>query len=375
MTRAERLQRSLAALVSRGRVPHAIMAVESVDGRFQWAGSAGGWGPAPPPDSPFFFASITKLYIAAAVLRLHERGLVDLETPFRAYLPGAPTRALHRLNGHDHTDSISVLHLLSHTSGLPDSLEESPRGGRSLLDEVFEQEDRSWTLAEVLERVRNQLRPHFPPQDLAASRVRARYSDTNYQLLIAILEALTGQGFAHVLDELIFQPLGLRHTWLAGRQPPPGIPPPTRLGARGTVLDRPLALASSNDLYGTAAGAITFLRALRTGALFEHAATAGLMTSKWRRFGLPLDPAALRSPSWPIEYGLGVMRFRIPRVFAPFRPAPDLVGHTGSTGSWLFHCPKLDLLLAGTVDDLTGGPVPFRFLPRLLRDLSKSPNR
>jgi hypothetical protein len=79
--------------------------------------------------------------------------------------------------------------------------------------------------------------------------------------------------------------------------------------------------------------------------------------------------AALRAPGWPIRYGLGMMRFRfrIPRVRTPGGEVPELIGHSGSTGSWLFRCPQLDLFLSGTVDQATAGALPFRFLPRLLR--------
>jgi CubicO group peptidase (beta-lactamase class C family) len=89
----------------------------------------------------------------------------------------------------------------------------------------------------------------------------------------------------------------------------------------------------------------------------------------WIRFGFPLDRATLRSPQWPIEYGLGLMRFHVPRMIAPFGRVPPLIGHTGSTGSWLFHCPQRDLLFAGTVDQATAGALPFRFVPKLLRAL------
>ena len=51
---------------------------------------------------------------------------------------------------------------------------------------------------------------------------------------------------------------------------------------------------------------------------------------------------------------------------------PELIGHSGSTGSWLFRCPQLDLFLSGTVDQATAGAVPFRFLPRLLRVVGKA---
>jgi hypothetical protein len=69
---------------------------------------------------------------------------------------------------------------------------------------------------------------------------------------------------------------------------------------------------------------------------------------RWHRFGLPKDLASLRLPGWPIEYGIGLMRFELPRILTPFRPVPAVIGHTGSLGSWLFYCPARDLYLAGT---------------------------
>lgn len=55
-----------------------------------------------------------------------------------------------------------------------------------------------------------------------------------------------------------------------------------------------------------------------------------------------------------------MVRFALPRWLTPFRRVPAVVGHTGSTGSWLFYCEELDVLLAGTVDQGTAGAVPFR---------------
>jgi len=112
---------------------------------------------------------------------------------------------------------------------------------------------------------------------------------------------------------------------------------------------------------------VAFLRALIRGQVFEEPATLRLMQQRWNRFGFPLDRAALRAPGWPIEYALGMMRFRLPRAFTPLRPMPAVFGHTGSTGAWLLHCPELDVLLSGTVDQATAGGVPFRVVPEILR--------
>jgi hypothetical protein len=67
-----------------------------------------------------------------------------------------------------------------------------------------------------------------------------------------------------------------------------------------------------------------------------------------------------------------MMRFKLPRWATPAAAVPAVIGHTGSTGSWLFHCPELDVYLAGTVDQATAGAVPYRFVPQVLTVLGRA---
>jgi hypothetical protein len=64
------------------------------------------------------------------------------------------------------------------------------------------------------------------------------------------------------------------------------------------------------------------------------------------------------------------MRFRLPWIFTPLGAVPAVLGHTGSTGCYLFYCSELDVLLAGSVDEVTAGALPYRLVPRMLRILS-----
>ena len=64
-----------------------------------------------------------------------------------------------------------------------------------------------------------------------------------------------------------------------------------------------------------------------------------------------------------------MMRMLPPRILTPFRPTPEIIGHTGATGSWLFYCHPLDILLSGDVSQVTASPVPFRFSPKIIRAL------
>lgn len=110
-----------------------------------------------------------------------------------------------------------------------------------------------------------------------------------------------------------------------------------------------------------------FLRAVVTGKIYDDPATASLITRRWTRFPFPLDRVAMRQPSWPIEYGLGVMRFHLRRVFTPRAMMPSVIGHTGSTGSWILWSPERDTILAGTVNDLAAGALPFQMVvPRIM---------
>lgn len=370
-----RLQALLQRLTSKKNVKHAIVAVESGDRSFRWIGVAGDAYPDHTPmraDTPFFAASVTKLYTAAVILRLHEQGRIDLDEPIATYLPQTLIGGLHRLGGVDYTDSITIRHLLSHTSGLPDYFGDRPKGGRSLSERLFSEGDMALSIENVVQIVRR-LRPHFPPQHAEAKRQKVRYSDTNYQLLGAIIEAQTDQPLHQVFEEHLFRPLDLRHTYLFGHsQPLDSIPAPATLWGDDQPLDIPLAMRSMSadgGLVSTTDDMLAFLRALIRGEVFDDPATFTLMKQRWNRFGFPLDRAALHLPGWPIEYGLGMMRFRLPRLFSPFRPVPTVFGHTGSSGSWLFHCPKLDLYLCGTVDQVSAGALPYRFVPKLLRVL------
>ena len=367
------IQRLVDGLTAGKGVHHALLAIAQGSDeapRVYASGRARPDGPLMLPATPFFIASVSKLFIAAAVFQLVERDQVQLSAPVGAYLPEALVTGLHRLDGVDHGNRITVEHLLRHASGLPDWLEDRPKGGKALLDALFEGTDRTLTIEDVVATVRDGLTPHFVPQDLGAPRVRVRYSDTNYQLLMAIVEAVSGRSLHEVYDERLLRPLGLLHTWLPGHQPLAPSEAPAAVFAGQQVIDAPLALASLRDLYSTGTDLVMLLRGLVRGDAFDDPGTARAMRQGWRRFGFPLDAAALRQPNWPIEYAAGMMRFRLPWFLDPRRRVPAVVGHTGSTGSWAFYCEELDLYLAGTVDQATAAPLPFRFVPRLLRELA-----
>lgn len=365
---ADQLEGILQEMSASKHIPNALMAVEKMDKSFSWVGATGDAQPDGTPlhvDTPIFIASVTKLYIASTVLKLHERKLIQIDQPITAYLPERLVGGLHRLDGVDNTEQITVRHLLSHSSGLPEYLEDKPKGGRTFVERILE-EDFAFTIEDILDFVRD-LPPHFPPQPLDAPKQKVRYCDTNFQLLIAIIEAVTGGSLHEAFSTYLYQPLGLENTYHPGTRL--DAPDPAALWVDDQPVQIPLAMRSFGDLISTADDLLRFMRGLMRGEGFDDPATLDLMMGHWNTFGFSLNPVRL-SPGWPIEYGLGMMRFKIPRLFSPFRSVPAVVGHSGATGSWLFYCEELDVLLAGTVNQLSAGAVPFRFMPKILQALS-----
>jgi D-alanyl-D-alanine carboxypeptidase len=358
-----RLAALLGRTVARRGIQHATLAAVSGDGSRRWSGAAGpadAAGTPLRPETPFFVASITKRFIATLVLQSSERGELGLDDPIVAHLPHDVTQGLHVRDGVDHKAEITIRHLLSHTSGLPDHFDKPRTGEPSLYRQLTAGQDVAWTFDDVVRMAREDHRPHFPPGDLTAARQRARYSDTGFQLLIAIVERATGQPFGTLLHERIFVPLALSATWLPGRTAP-AVPtsPPATLFVGDRALEVPDMIVSSNDLISTTGDLLRFHRALVDGELFEHPTTTALLTER----------ANLLRNMPPNRYGLGTWIFKVNRLIGPGRRPVTLVGHSGATGSWLFHCPELDVHLAGTLDQasLLGRSGPFRLMARMLR--------
>ena len=150
----------------------------------------------------FHVASITKSFTAAALVLLDADGTVDLDAPVATYVdwPGG--------------DAITVRQLLDHTSGLgpfgnPGDGAEDGTGSRYL---ELVQRGGALSLDEVLAATRD----IAPVDDPGAS---ATYSNLNYVVAGAVIEAATGEDVGTVLRERLFDPLGLDHTWYPPQGP------------------------------------------------------------------------------------------------------------------------------------------------------------
>ncbi len=137
------------------------------------------------PATKFRIGSLTKAFTAAAVLLLQEEGKLDDDDPLARFIPDYPEG-----------DRITLRHLLSHTSGIPNF---------TALPEYAEYSIHPATLPGTIALFRD-LPLEFEPGS------RFRYSNSNYIVLSYVIEQVTGSTYEEFLRQRIFEPLGMNDT-------------------------------------------------------------------------------------------------------------------------------------------------------------------
>lgn len=136
------------------------------------------------PESVFRIGSITKQFTAAAILLLADEGKLSLADSITKFLPD------YHVQGH----LVTIQHLLSHTSGVPNYTELADWRATRRNDVSVQQ------LVDIFQD---------KPFDFAPGE-RWKYDNSGYILLGAIIEKVSGQKFADFLQSRIFEPLGMK---------------------------------------------------------------------------------------------------------------------------------------------------------------------
>jgi CubicO group peptidase (beta-lactamase class C family)/imidazolonepropionase-like amidohydrolase len=138
--------------------------------------------------SVFYMASVSKQFMALAILLLEQDGKLRLDDAVRRHVPELP----------EHAASITLRHLLQHTSGLRDYLTLTSLAGRP--------PDYVITEPIVLQTLSRQKRLNFEPGS------EHLYSNSGYVLLSIVAQRVTGRRLDEWARERIFSPLGMQHT-------------------------------------------------------------------------------------------------------------------------------------------------------------------
>lgn len=253
-------------------------------------------------DTVFLLASITKPMTATGVLVLRDRGEIALDDPVRAYLP--------EFRGGDR-DHITIRHLLTHTSGLPD-----------MLPEDIELRKRHAPLREFVEKA-CETPLLFEPGTVVS------YQSMGILLASAVVERVTHRPFRDFLRDEVFVPLGMADTSLG-------------LGGRSINDTAHCQVAEQTawdwntpywrDLGAPWGGAHSTIRDVATFlAAFQRSDT-----SIWKP-GTSREMLTLQTASHDAAWGLG---WKLGREWFGRSCSASTYGHYGATGTIAWSDPE-----------------------------------
>ncbi len=162
--------------------------------------------------SLFHMASVTKTFVATAVMQLVESGKIDLEAPLIRYLP------YFRL-ADERYRAITIRQMLSHSSGIPDV------------------DDYHWDKPEfddgALERYVRSLATKKP---IFAPGAKFGYSNPAYETLGDVIAKVSGESFEDYVQHNILTPLGMKDSTLLLREANPQLLTSPHLLQRGKLV-------------------------------------------------------------------------------------------------------------------------------------------
>lgn len=224
-------------------------------------------------NQPYRIASVTKTFVAVAILRLHEIDSLSIDDPIGKYISNEHIQILK--SGGYSTDSILIKHCLNHTSGLNDYA----MAGDDYIKAIIENPSKRWTRTQQIkgamvwgDRVGN------PGEKYS-------YCDTGYILLGEIAGIFFDDSLATALRSLLkFDKLQMNNTWLESLEenPNPNAKPVHRY-ARGyetTEWDPSIDLYGGGGLMSTSKDLAIFMHALFNDKIFENKNTIELMLTK-----------------------------------------------------------------------------------------------
>jgi D-alanyl-D-alanine carboxypeptidase len=238
------------------------------------------------------------MFTAASILQLVEQRKISLDDPLVRVLPD-PTlyQGLSVFDGKDYIDSITIRHLLNHTSGFADYFMGDDKNEITLHGDSTLR----FTPRQLIRMAARMNKPKFRPGTSFG------YSNVNYILLGMIIEKYSGLRYHAYVQRNILDPLGMKHTHFASVNSPAGRAPGYY---NGKPTEMPATMAgAAGEIVSTLDDMQTFIAAWHQGRLFRQPATMTMLRS-----------ADFHDMGGGILYGLGVVKL-----------AGLSLGHAGQT--------------------------------------------
>ena len=300
-------------------------------------------------NTKYFIASTTKLFTTAIIFKLIFEKKLSLEDTLSKFLGTKTISGLNVFKGKDYSSQITIRQLLAHTSGIPDYFSGKDSSGKSLESKLLNEFDEKWDFDKSLILAKT-LKANFYPGQID----KALYSDTNFQILGRIIEIIRKESIIDVYKKEIINLLNLSNTYTFTNSDSQN---PLALYYQDKVLKIPLAMSSfgpDGGVVSTSEELMIFLKAFFQGKIFPVEYT-DIMKSEFN------------SIFYPLKYGVGIMKFQMPRIFTMFKIFPPLLGHSGLSGAFAFYCVEKDLYITGTVNQIAARSRSYQMMIKVLQ--------
>jgi len=269
-------------------------------------------GRAPDPDDQFRIGSVTKTFVATAILQLVDEGKLNKSDTLSKWYPDFPN-----------ADRITIDDLLRMRSGIPDYWDEEA------LKQYYHNPLEQVTNEDVIKAAASKVDQFEPPDQ------ETKYTNTNYNILSAIIEKVSGNDINTQISENILKPLGLKNTLyptnyeLPGELHGYGLNPQSGEFEDKTILN-PTPVGGAGAMISNMSDLGVWAKALYNG---------DLLSQETQQARLQTQPAEGMAPT---RYGEGI-----------FEGTEGVWGHGGeingfSTDMW--YIPKQDATIVISVN-------------------------
>ncbi len=280
-----------------------------------------------------YLQSVSKTYMAVAILQLFEAGRIDLDAPFTNYLKDPVLQSI------EGTDQITVRMLLNHTSGLPEYNTHPEIVSRIMQDPL--------TVLQVTDLLAclQDGSLEFAPGS------QYRYRNTNFAVLSLIGDAITGDHVTYINKEIL-EKLGLRQTWYLTKDNYQNNIPFVDSYWDVLMEERPVniskfqkanvaSMKGDDGLVCTTEDAVKFLNGLMRGDLLKKETLT--MMQDW-----------VKNDAGEPRYGLGLIYYDLDVTYG--------VGHSGGgigAGCVLLYLPEMQttVFLATNFNTMLESPI------------------
>lgn len=201
-------------------------------------------------NSEFELASVTKTFTSTAIMQLVEKGKLSLTDDVKKFYPNFPY------------EGINIKLLLTHRSGMMNYV--------YFTDGIWKDKKKPMSNQDVMNLI-----AEYKPNKYAKPDTRFHYNNSNFMVLAAIIEKVTGKTYADYMMENVFKPAGMKHTHVYSTTVYPKIPVDVvghdrtwRYSVVQNFLDGPVG---DKGIYSTIHDLVLFDKSLKNGRLLKKA--------------------------------------------------------------------------------------------------------